>query len=86
MIHAELLPPHLNLPTTSAVNSVLSAWLPALAKGWRNSEIARELNMAENTVEYHIRHLFGKLAASSRSEVIVTAQHLGWLDSRESLC
>jgi DNA-binding NarL/FixJ family response regulator len=58
----------------------------ALARGLRNSEIARELTMTENTVEYHIRHLFSKLGASSRSEVIIKAQHLGWLDSQEPLC
>lgn len=58
----------------------------ALAKGWRNSVIAAELNMTENTVEYHIRNLFAKLGASSRSEVIIKAQRLGWLDSQEPLC
>jgi two-component system nitrate/nitrite response regulator NarP len=60
--------------------------LYALAEGRRNSDIAQKLNMAETTVEYHIRHLFAKLGASSRSEVIVKAQRLGWLDSQEPLC
>jgi DNA-binding NarL/FixJ family response regulator len=65
---------------------VLSAQFPALAKDWRNSGIAREPLMAENTMEFHIRHLFGNLAASSRSEVIATAHHPGRLDSQDPLC
>jgi two-component system NarL family response regulator len=58
----------------------------ALAQGLKNRDIADRLQLSENTVEYHIRRLFSKLGASSRTEVIVRAQQLGWLDTQEPLC
>jgi len=58
----------------------------ALAQGLKNREIADRLQLSENTVEYHIRRLFAKLGASSRTEVILRAQQFGWLDTQEPLC
>jgi DNA-binding NarL/FixJ family response regulator len=58
----------------------------ALGQGLRNRDIAEELQMSVNTVEFHIRNLFAKLGASTRTEVVTRARQLGWLDSLDSLC
>ena len=54
----------------------------ALEQGQRNREIADALQLSVNTVEFHIRNLFAKLGASTRTEVVVRARQLGWLDSQ----
>ena len=47
-----------------------------LAEGMRNKEIAAELGISEDTVEVHLKHIFGKLAVRDRTAA-VTAAHLG---------
>jgi LuxR family transcriptional regulator, maltose regulon positive regulatory protein len=42
-------------------------------------EIARELSVSVTTVRTHIRHLFGKLGAHSRTEAVAQARALGLL-------
>ena len=42
--------------------------LSLVAKGWRNSAIARELFISTKTVESHLYHIFDKLGVSSRTE------------------
>jgi LuxR family transcriptional regulator, maltose regulon positive regulatory protein len=42
-------------------------------------EIARQLYLSTNTVRTHIRHIFGKLGAHSRSEAVERARGLGLL-------
>jgi len=44
-----------------------------LAEGNTNSEIARKLNLSENTVKNYLFHIFNKLGVSSRTEVIIYA-------------
>lgn len=60
--------------------------LHAVAAGKRNREIADELYLSINTVEYHLRNIFAKLGASSRADAIVRAQRRGWLDTQNLLC
>ena len=60
--------------------------LRALARGLKNRDIADELNVSVHTVEYHIHNLFLKLNASSRADVLMRAQRMGWLDMTEPLC
>ena len=60
--------------------------LRALARGLKNKDIADELSVSVHTVEYHIHNLFLKLNASSRADVLMRAQRMGWLDMTESLC
>ena len=60
--------------------------LRALARGLKNKDIADELSVSVHTVEYHIHNLFLKLNASSRADVLMRAQRMGWLDMTEPLC
>ncbi len=60
--------------------------LRALARGLKNKDIADELSVSVHTVEYHVHNLFLKLNATSRADVLMRAQRLGWLDMADPLC
>ena len=40
-------------------------------------EIAAELSVSVNTVEFHVRHVLAKLGARSRTEAAMRARELG---------
>lgn len=61
------------------------AVLQAVARGLKNQEIADELSISLNTVEFHMRNLLDKLGASSRADALVRAQRLGWIDFPENI-
>ena len=51
-------------------------YLPSNLKA---NEIAAELFVSSNTVRTHLRHIYGKLGAHSRSEAVTRARELGLL-------
>ncbi len=51
--------------------------LGLIARGDSNQEIARRLVITMATVKTHINHLFGKLGAESRVQLVVRARSLG---------
>jgi DNA-binding CsgD family transcriptional regulator len=51
--------------------------LQLLAAGQRNRGIAAKLHVSENTVKFHLRNIFRKLGASSRTEAIALAHSKG---------
>ncbi|HEY4941423.1 MAG TPA: response regulator transcription factor [Rhizomicrobium sp.] len=51
--------------------------LAAVARGVSNKQVARELNLAEVTVKLHLRAIFRKTGAHTRSEVAVLATKAG---------
>ncbi|UVJ41489.1 response regulator transcription factor family protein [Arthrobacter sp. CJ23] len=51
--------------------------LQLLAAGQRNRSIAAKLHISENTVKFHLRNLFRKMGASSRTEAIALAHSSG---------
>ncbi|MGH8739306.1 MAG: response regulator [Burkholderiales bacterium] len=51
--------------------------LRLLAKGLANSEIARRLNISENTVKQHAHAAYRHLGVSSRTEAMVVLARLG---------
>jgi DNA-binding NarL/FixJ family response regulator len=48
--------------------------------GHRNRDIATRLSISEATVQFHLRQLFAKLRASSRTELVHLARQQGWLE------
>ena len=48
-----------------------------IAQGQSNAEIAAQLFVSDATVKTHINHIFSKLGARDRSQVIVKARQLG---------
>ncbi len=54
--------------------------LGLVAQGLGNREIAEQLNLSRYTVECHIKHIYRKLAVSSRTRAIHTARSRGLLE------
>lgn len=53
--------------------------LDLIARGYAYAEIARLTGTTINTVQTHIKHLYGKLAVHSRSEAVFEASRMGLL-------
>ena len=51
--------------------------LELLAEGESNKRIANVLNISEHTVKFHVASVFGKLGATTRTEVVTTALRRG---------
>jgi DNA-binding NarL/FixJ family response regulator len=50
-----------------------------VARGLRNREIAEALNIAEETVKVHLRHILEKLTARDRTEAVAIALRRGFI-------
>ena len=55
--------------------------LSLAAKGYTNKAIGVQLGISDRTVQGHLAKSFDKLQASSRTEAVMRAVSLGWLDS-----
>jgi LuxR family maltose regulon positive regulatory protein len=53
--------------------------LELLARNLSNKEIALAMGVGEETIKWHLKNLFGKLAAGTRKQVVQRAQLLGLL-------
>jgi LuxR family maltose regulon positive regulatory protein len=53
--------------------------LELLARNLSNKEIALAMQVGEETIKWHLKNLFGKLAAGNRKQVVRRAQLLGLL-------
>jgi DNA-binding NarL/FixJ family response regulator len=58
--------------------------LRLLAQGQSNKEIARQLDLVEDTVKTHVRHILSKLGVQSRTQAALHAIRLGLLPAPES--
>ncbi len=54
--------------------------LKLVTRGFTNKAIAVQLKISERTVQGHIASLFSKLGVNSRTEAVVRAAQLGWVD------
>jgi len=55
--------------------------LRLLAAGQSNKEIARSLQIVEDTVKTHVRHILAKLGVQSRTQAVLCALRLGLISS-----
>ena len=51
--------------------------LTMLADGLGNKEIARQLDISDNTVKFHLSSIFGKLGATNRTEAVMLGMRRG---------
>jgi DNA-binding NarL/FixJ family response regulator len=63
-------------PATALTERELEV-LDAIAKGFSYAEIAHSLSMSPHTVATHVKHIYRKLAVTSRGEAVFEAAHLG---------
>lgn len=76
-------PSRVAMPSKSEGPGFLSAreqqMLDLIARGFSYAEIARLKNLSVNTVQTHIKHLYGKLVVHSKNEAVFEATRLGLL-------
>lgn len=53
--------------------------LAMLADGLGNKEIARQLDISDNTVKFHLSSIFSKLGATNRTEAVMLGMRYGFL-------
>ena len=56
--------------------------LELLARNLSNKEIALAMQVGEETIKWHLKNLFGKLAAGTRKQLVRRAELLGLLETR----
>jgi DNA-binding NarL/FixJ family response regulator len=49
------------------------------ADGLGNKEIARQLDISDNTVKFHLSSIFGKLGATNRTEAVMLGMRYGFV-------
>lgn len=54
--------------------------LELTAQGYTNKAIGLQLEISDRTVQGHLAKIYGKLDVSSRTEAVMRAVSLGWLD------
>ncbi|MFV3016811.1 helix-turn-helix domain-containing protein, partial [Pseudomonas sp. KHB2.9] len=53
--------------------------LALLAEGQSNKAIAQAMDISENTVKFHLKHVFAKLGVDNRTAAMAAALRLGML-------
>jgi LuxR family maltose regulon positive regulatory protein len=71
-------------PSTTVADPALSAReqqiLALLAQGLSNKEIARSIAVDPNTVKYHLKRLYAKLAVERRARAVIRARQYGLIE------
>jgi DNA-binding NarL/FixJ family response regulator len=60
-------------PPTEALTERETAVLRLLVQGFPNREIAQHLQISEDTVKVHVRHILSKLGVQSRTQAVLCA-------------
>ena len=68
-------PVEITNPLTSREKEVLFH----VSQGFTNREIAQAFNLSEKTIEFHLKSIFSKTEASSRTESVKNAIQNKWL-------
>ena len=71
-------------PTAPAVEPLTGRELEVLtlaAQGLTNRAIGHQLCISDRTVQGHLANIFGKMSVSSRTEAVMTAVKLGWIQA-----
>ncbi len=58
--------------------------LRLLVQGQSNKEIARTLQIVENTVKTHVQHILAKFGVQSRTQAVLHAMHLGLISPNQA--
>jgi len=67
--------------TTEALTERETEVLRLLVQGQSNKEIARDLQIVEDTVKTHVKHILAKLGVQSRTQAVLWAIRLGLVSS-----
>lgn len=65
----------INNPLTAREKEVLFH----VSQGFTNREIASAFNISEKTIEFHLKSIFSKTDASTRTESVKNALKNGWI-------
>ncbi len=66
----------LNRQKTEILSPREKVVLQLASQGFSNKEIARKIDVTENTIKFHLKNTFSKLQANSRSSAIAEAERL----------
>jgi two-component system, NarL family, response regulator LiaR len=69
--------------TTEALTEREMEVLHLLVQGHSNKEIARALQIAEDTVKVHVKHILAKLGVQSRTQAVLYAIRLGLVSTEQ---
>lgn len=68
---------------TSTVEALTDRELEVLtlvSKGYTNKAVGMQLDISDRTVQSHLAHIFEKMQVNSRTEAVMKAVSLGWLE------
>ena len=57
--------------------------LRLLTQGRSNKDIARHLQVVEDTVKVHVKHILAKLGVESRTQAVLRAMRLGLVSNEQ---
>ncbi|MBN1314412.1 MAG: response regulator transcription factor, partial [Anaerolineales bacterium] len=72
--------PPSSTPTAEPLSNRELQVLALTAKGLTNRAIGHQLGISDRTVQGHLANIFEKFGVSSRTEAVVAAVKLGWLE------
>jgi two-component system, NarL family, response regulator LiaR len=68
---------------TEALTERETVVLRLLVQGQSNKEMARDLQIAEDTIKTHVKHILAKLGVQSRTQAVLSAIRLGLVSTEQ---
>ena len=69
-------PPQADVPALSLLTNRETEIIELISFGYSNVDIAKKLNISENTVKYHTKNIYPKLGAHNRYELVALVNQL----------